>query len=100
MCEFQQTQAANAARDGARAGIVHTSDPTLGTVISTAATSHLAGQAGVTTTYSCSASPCSSSVSGTDTVTVTVTWSRSAFSPIGILFLPSTITGSATMVVP
>ncbi len=109
---LQSNQAAAAARDGARVGILHyvsadvpaSSDYT---AIQTAVRRRLAGQAYTSLTMTCVGPSSTTPVSGgcaaatvdTDRITVNLSWTRTAWSPIGRLFGSQTIRGTATMTI-
>ena len=117
--EFQTTQASNAARDGARAGILHyktaagsTASPGGAdfTTINNAVKARLANQqysvtvscvgptSDTTITGDCSSASIGIDSSSTDRIKVVVTWSRAGLSPIGKLFgVAQTVTGTATL---
>jgi Flp pilus assembly protein TadG len=114
---FERTQVANAARDGARAGILQYSSAdapgsfsssstlTAGSAdqqIQAAIASHLAGRA-FSATVACytaggtTTTPCSGAKPGTDEVQVTVTASRPSYSFIGPVFGTNTVTAKAAL---
>jgi Flp pilus assembly protein TadG len=114
---FERTQVANAARDGARAGILEYSGAdapgTFGSTsalssgsadrrIQTAIASHLAGRA-FTATVACytagttTTTPCTSANPGSDEIEVTVTASRPSYSFFGPVFGTGTVTAKASL---
>ena len=114
---FERTQVSNAARDGARAGILQYSSAdspgtfTSGTIltagsadqqIQAAIGSHLAGRA-FSATVACytggatSTTPCASARPGTDEIQVTVTASRPSYSFFGPVFGTNTVTAKAAL---
>jgi Flp pilus assembly protein TadG len=109
--EFQQTQAQNAARDGARVAILHyLNADTNGSdyaLIKAGVASHIAGQtlsSGFPTVECRSGTTnavisCATATPGTDTITVGAQWTRSPFSAAGSLFGIETISGSSTGVI-
>jgi hypothetical protein len=106
MAVFQTSQATSAARDGARAGIVHylgasdTASTDYATYIYPAIRDRLVGQPfnspQVACTHAGAAIDCASALPG-DTVTVTVTWSYTPVSPFGQVFGAKTIKGGSAM---
>lgn len=116
---FERTQVANAARDGARAGILQYSSAdtpgsfssgtalTAGSAdqqIQAAIASHLAGRA-FSATVACytaggtTTTPCAGARPGTDEIQVTVTASRPSYSFIGPVFGTGTVTAQAALTI-
>jgi Flp pilus assembly protein TadG len=114
---FERTQVSNAARDGARAGILQyagadspgtftsTTALTVGSAdqqIQAAVASHLAGRS-FTATVACytagatTITPCAGARAGTDEIQVTVTASRPSYSFFGPVFGTNTVTAKAAL---
>jgi Flp pilus assembly protein TadG len=109
--EFQVTQAAAAARDGARAGLMayKTAQGTTAspggagfTAINSAVSARLAGQ-GYTLAVACvsavdeTSKSCTTAEPDADRIKVTVTWSRSPLTPVSAAFGVQQVSGKAVM---
>ena len=118
---FQNTQAAHAARDGARQGIITFQQADVPSsrdynFVAAAVSQRLAGRtyyfgsSGTNTnstplcihpsdTSTLSPSGCASAIPGCDRIQVQVSWKRTPFSPIGALFGTATVKGQANMTI-
>lgn len=109
--ELQTTQATNAARDGARAGLMayKTAEGTTSSpggsgwsTVNSAVAARLAGQS-YTLTVACvggadeTTKPCSSAQPDVDRIKVTVSWTRSSLTPVTNAFGAQQVSGHAVM---
>jgi Flp pilus assembly protein TadG len=110
--ELQSTQAASAARDGARAAILHYSQADVSSsadyaIIRAAVKRRIPGQSITALTVTCVgpstttplAGGCASAAVDVDRIVVGVSWTRQPWSLIGKWFGNPTMSGSATMTI-